>query len=118
MLFPPSVVNRSITTLLLLTKPGRLSSEIEMLPRKGCWLSRMLFAAKFPVLPSPMLSAQRPSLAMMIVLLITMLLVAPAAASIRYKEIPLAWLLYNRLLRIIDDCTPSPLIPDPPAFPL
>jgi hypothetical protein len=35
---PPSVEKRSMITLVSLTKPGRLSAEIAMLPRNDCWL--------------------------------------------------------------------------------
>ena len=35
---PPSAEKRSMTTLVSLTKPGKLSAEIAMLPRNECWL--------------------------------------------------------------------------------
>jgi hypothetical protein len=41
-----------------------------------------------------------------------------APPSIRYSEIPLAWLSTIRLLRIRELWTPSQLMPEPPPAPL
>ncbi|PYM76866.1 MAG: hypothetical protein DME03_07800 [Candidatus Rokuibacteriota bacterium] len=79
---PPSTENRSITALVSLTKPDRLSAEIATLPRNDCWLNRMLLRRTLPVLAFWMLIAQRASVAITIVLLRTWLSRAGCAASI------------------------------------
>src|SRR5678815_2215762 len=79
-------------------------------PRLGEGWSRMLLRSTLPVAPSCTLIAQRASLAIRTVLLITWLSVDGAPPSIWYSEIPEAWLPSSTLLRITARVTPSPLI--------
>jgi hypothetical protein len=88
---PVVLGKRFVTALWSLTKPERLSGTMLMAP---LWPScrRMLLETVLSVLRFFMLTAQRPSGAILMVLFTTTLFMAPSAASMRYREIPEAWL--------------------------
>jgi hypothetical protein len=69
----------------------------------------------FPVDAFWMLSAQRPSLATTMVLFTTTLLMAGAAASIWYSDMPLECSAKTTLFWKRELWTPSQLMPEPPA---